>query len=379
MGYTGAGWGQEGGCSSEGGAATGCSESRVAQSGQILRNNLLPVENPTGSGTSRQALKAARLRSSPSFNRPRATPRELIVALSLLLPGLPLKTLARPAESFAVSHIEEAAVTAPPPHTPARASRIGKYVSAPWKAKTHANSRLRLQNELADIRAAAQTHFELTHTGTEPSSVPNQSIALPAQSPVVGSALKTHTARNTPLPRPCASLLLHEGALSITKKQILGKPTVLLAKTVHSECTISAAKASLRCDAWGNTRICVYEGEIHVRPAHGAAFILRAGQTARLEAAMPTSRGLLSDSPEALEQRRLFDALANAQPNPEKALEGEFSYPPRTASTPPADAVGAGALVPFDLKARRQSVLSQPASPDLTPPNDVSPELPLPH
>jgi hypothetical protein len=318
-------------------------------------------------------------------------------AIVLFLAAMPLETRARPEESFTVSHLEDTTAlsasfapttgstegardNATQKSTPKAASPAsGRYISAPWKAKTHSNSRLRLQNELADIRADAQTHFELTRTGTEPTPGTSPSVALPAQSPVVGSALKAHTARTPPLSRTCASVLLHQGALSITKKQAPGKPTVLLAKTLHSQCMISAAKVSLSCDAWGNTRICVYEGEIHVRPFFGGAFILRAGQTARIESALPPTRGLLSDSPEALEQRRIFDALINAQPNLGKPLEGDFSSAPKTSAPQAADAVGSGALVPFDLKARRQSVLSQPASPDLTPPNDVSPELPLPN
>jgi hypothetical protein len=203
-------------------------------------------------------------------------------------------------------------------------------------------------------------------------------ISSPEQITVLNSALKTHAPRNLGFAHTCASLLLHQGSLCLTKKNPPGQPTLLIAKTASSSCIFSTAKAALSSDAWGNTRICVYEGEIHVRPVRGKSFLLRAGETAAIESALPPSRGLLSDFPDALEQRRIFDSLAQALPKPNQPLEGSFS-PTASAIKPPAnDAVGSGALVPFDLKSRRQSVLLLPPSPGVNTPGDVSPELPVP-
>ena len=306
---------------------------------------------------------------------------ELLLFAFLLLPAW---DRARSEDRFAVSPLVtegtgQTLSTAPSGTSPGKPqSPPSGYVRAPWIAKTSARARLQLQGNDTEIRADYDTHFALTPTRSSAAESILTGVPPPEAAAVVRSTLKTQLTKHSPPTRISSALLLHRGCLGITKNQATGKATVLLVKTASASCIIRSAKASLKCDLWGNTRICVYEGDVHVHPSLRRSFTLRAGQTVLLESALPPSRGLLSEFPEALEQRRLIDALNSALPSARMPLEGDFSSPPQSLSSSPPDLVGSGALVPFDLKARRGSVLLQPASPDVSTPQDVSPELPLP-
>lgn len=353
----------------------------------IIQN---PPENPRATGTQ---IK----QGGPPFlthERPGVSSFKLRFAGIIALTGLPFtpqNALCGPAQGFWVCPLK--GLTAPGTGTPpsqapnqsadgtanrSQTPQKAAFASAPWTAKTGDSSALRLQNKYAEIRVSPKTHFELTPTGAESQPLAAPSLSSPTESPVVRSALKALSADPLKTSRLCAAVRLHEGSLCFSKNREPAAPTVLVARTLNARCLMSGARASLSSDAWGNTRICVFDGEVHVRTLLGASFTLKAGHTAKIESAMPASRGLLEEYPDALHQRHLFDSLIKAVPIPGRLPEGDFSPPPQTLPPPPAEAVGSGAIIPFDLKSRRRSVLLQPPSPGVDSPEDVSPELPLP-
>jgi hypothetical protein len=362
---------------------------RTPPQGGPQGGNPAPASNPP---TERPRNPAQRSRIGAQTASAWFIPRGLLAAAMLL----PVSGLGKSEQGFLFSPLEgpgplSGGTSGTAPNSPgqpgaktnpagpgAREKNPASYVRAPWSAKTSPHFWVRLHNEQAEIRAGGSTHFELAPVHHPPPS--SNPAPLPPFAPptVVGSALKAQAARTLLPTQACASVRLHQGVLCLVKKHAPRTPTVLVAKTVSTECILATAQTCISCDAWGNTRISVYEGEVHVHPTLRPSFVLRAGHTVHIEASLPPSQGLLSDSPEGLAQRQIFDALALARPRPGLALDGRFSSTPTPVPPLTPDAVGGGSLVPFDLKSRRQSILLSPPSPEVSTPQDVSPEKPLP-